>query len=185
MGSGEGGGGFRRGARSLWLLMGLLALLGAVIAGYLLGRSSGEDVNHARNEGRVAGERSGSARGAETGYRRGLRAGRRDGFREGYRRALAGAAGTGQGQAPAVPIRRSCGDIAEEGAGTYNVQSVNVICDIALQVARQWEMECAQRPSGDCTVRAGFACDYQQTGYELGSIACSDGDRRVTFATGA
>lgn len=173
----EGRGGPRR-AVFWWLLaFGLLTVLAVGGGGYLLGRSSGEDLNQARSEGRALGERAGSARGAESGYRTGLRLGHREGYRQAYRRALRAATRKGEPQNVPAPVHRSCGDIAEEGAGTYNVNSTNVICDIALQVARQWEMECAQQPSGDCTVKAGFACDYRQVAHELGNITCSEGKR--------
>jgi hypothetical protein len=174
--------------RRRWVLV-LVAVFGIAVAGasgYALGRSSGEDLNRASDDARQVGERIGSARGTERGYREGLRAGKREGYQETYRKARRKTlreAGE-QGTSPA-PATRSCGDIATEGAGSYGVEGVNVICDIALQVARQWEMECASIPSGDCSVRAGFDCDYTQTGEELGSITCTDGNRRVTFQTGA
>lgn len=167
-----------------WALVLVFAALLVAGGGYFLGRSGGEDLERARSDGRAAGERAGSAAGAERGYRSGLRKGRRQGYRSAYRTALRTKLRKGPGQVNVAPTRRSCGDIATEGAGSYNVHSVNVICDIALQVARQWEAECAQA-GGDCTVRAGFTCDYQQTAYELGSITCSDNSRRVTFQTGS
>ena len=154
-------------------------------AGYAVGRSTGEDLEEARSDGRAAGERSGSARGAARGYRQGFQRGRRRAYRSAYRKALARTLASGAGQISARPVNRSCGNLVEEGAGTYNVQSVNVVCDIARQVATQWEGECATRPSGSCTVRAGFACSYQEIGEELAAITCTDSDRRVTFQSGA
>jgi len=112
-------------------------------------------------------------------------AGRKRAYRSTYGRTFRRAIRAGQEEIAVGPVSRSCGDLANEGAGTYGVASVNVICDIALQVARQWELECATAPSGDCTVNAGFACDYTQVALELGNITCTQDDRTVTFETGA
>lgn len=170
--------------RFVWIVVSALALA-AIGGGYLLGRSGGEDLDRARSEGREAGQRAGAARGAERGYELGLGAGRREAFRRSYREARARTLRERRGEIAVAPTHRSCGDLVSEGAGSYGVESTNLICDIAVQVARQWEMECAATPEGDCTVNAGFYCDYTQTGYELGSITCTEGDRRVTFETGA
>ena len=175
----------RRRIRPLWLLVIIVIAFVAAAGGYVFGRSTGEDLDRARTDGRAIGERIGSASGAERGYRAGLGDGRRQAYRAAYRAALRRTLRRGKLELDTTPVRRSCGDLAEQGAGSYNVQSVNVICDIALQVGRQWAAECAQTAGGDCTVRAGFACDYQEVGYERGEINCTDGSRRVTFETGA
>ncbi len=151
--------------------------------GYVVGRSGGEDLDRARSEGRAAGERSGSARGAQRGYREGLQEGRRRTYRDAYERALTDTLGEGS-EPSTTPVSRSCGNLAEEGAGTYKVQSVDVICDIARQVATQWEMECTQTRSA-CTVRAGFSCSFAEAGIEQVRVTCVDGERRVTFESGA
>jgi hypothetical protein len=86
---------------------------------------------------------------------------------------------------PKAPTVISCGDLAQGGAGSYNVRAFDVDCGMARLVATQWEDECAQQPSGSCQVSAGFYCSFQDAGYELGYIACTSGTRRVTFETGA
>ena len=121
-------------------------------------------------------------RGAEEGSRRGHRAGLESRTTAGVpvrhtRRARDRTIAAGASDVAPEPISRSCGNLVETGAGSYNVRSVDVICDIALQVARQWEMECASNSGGDCTVLAGFYCDYTQTGYELGTISCTSGEQ--------
>jgi hypothetical protein len=167
------------------VVLAVLVIVGTAACGYALGRASGEDLTAARDAGRASGQQAGAARGAERGYRAGLKNGERQAYRLAYRQARERTINAGRGEIAAQPVNRSCGNLVESGAGSYNVQSVNVICDIALQVARQWEMECAITPEGDCTVRTGFFCDYTQTGYELGTIACTNGTRQVTFETGA
>ena len=78
-----------------------------------------------------------------------------------------------------------CGDLAESGAGTYNVRATGVDCETAIVIARQWEDECATRPDGSCRVTLGFSCKYRQAGYESGVISCTSGRRAVRFETGA
>jgi hypothetical protein len=161
-------------------------------AGYLLGDAAGATATDSGSE-RTEAQRNAAARAAadtarrseQRGYYAGLSQGRRDG------RARGEAVGKGAGTTAATTERaaetvtRSCGDLAQDGAGTYGVASVNVECTTARQVAQQWETECASQPSGDCTVSTGFACNYEQTGEELGSITCSNADRKVTFENGA
>ena len=84
-----------------------------------------------------------------------------------------------------APKTVRCGDLVESGAGTYDVRATGVDCETAIVVARQWESECASASDGSCEVTLGFACAYAQTGYELGSITCTMGDRKVSFQTGS
>ena len=86
---------------------------------------------------------------------------------------------------PEKPRSADCGDIAQSGAGTYNVRATGVDCETAIVIARQWEDECATRPDGSCRVTLGFSCRYRQAGYESGVINCTSGARAVTFETGA
>ena len=113
-----------------------------------------------------------------------MRAGRRQAFRASYRSARRRTIEARAGDVAPEPISRSCGNLVETGAGSYNIESVAVICDIALQVARQWEMECAANPTATGTsMRESFATT--QTGFELGTLTCTGGSLQVTFETGA
>ena len=163
----------------------MLLVAGAGGGGYALGRASGEDLERARASGQAQGQKAGAARGAERGYRVGLAKGKKTGYRAGYRTERKRVLRGGQSKVAAAPVNRSCGNLVEDGAGTYNVSSVDVVCDLAKQVARQWEMQCANQPSGSCTVGLDFSCSYSRPGYELGSISCTNADRRVSFETGA
>lgn len=173
--------------RVWWMAAVIVALLATLVGGaaYLLARNSGEDLDRARAKGDREGVRLGSRAGTERGLESGERAGEKRAFKPAYRRARARTIKGGAGTTAAAPVSRSCGDLVESGAGTYKVQSVNTVCDIATQVARQWEDQCASQPSGTCTVRAGFACTYVDAGIELGRITCTSGSRKVTFETGA
>lgn len=161
----------------------LVVLLAAAAAGggYALGVGQGEDLERAKSEGAALGKRTGGARGAETGYRAGLKAGHRAGYRKAYKRAL-----EQEPPAPAASLpKESCGDLATDGAGTYTVESVGVECGEARQVAEQWEEQCADEPSGDCQVSAGFYCNFEEVAIEQANITCASGNRRVTFESGA
>jgi len=82
-------------------------------------------------------------------------------------------------------VKRSCGDLARRGFGIGNLESVDVDCDTARRVTREWEAECATRPSGSCSVSSGFACEFREVGFEGGDVSCTKGNRRVDFMTGA
>jgi hypothetical protein len=169
----------------LWAIGAFILVLAAAAGAYAFGNASGEDLAAARANGRAKGQRAGAARGAEKGYRDGLARGKKQGYKAAVRQAKKKTLIGGQAEVAAAPVSRSCGNLVENGAGTYSISSVDVICDIARQVARQWEMQCASKPSGSCTVGAGFACSYKQVGEELGNITCTSGDRRVAFENGA
>lgn len=86
---------------------------------------------------------------------------------------------------PAEPASVDCGDLAQSGAGVYNVRATGVDCETAIVIARQWQDECATRPDGSCRVTLGFSCRYRQKGYESGAIRCAGSRGAVTFEAGA
>lgn len=79
---------------------------------------------------------------------------------------------------------KQCGDIPSRLI--YDIRTKRVSCTTARRVARQWGSQCAQTPTGSCTVSAGFYCQYRATGYESGAIRCArSGGRVVRFVTGS
>jgi hypothetical protein len=155
----------------------LVLAAGGALAGYSLGVSGGADLGGAKGRGEAEGERSGAARGTRGGYRTGLRAGRRTGYRKAYDGGLE--------VTPEPVAERDCGNLVESGAGTYAVKAKGADCDLARNVARQWETECATGGDGSCRVSAGYECVYRDAGYELGYITCTSGSAQVRFETGA
>lgn len=150
--------------------------------GLLVGHSQGGDLDAATAEGRATGAEAGAKRGTELGYRAGYRTAYADASQKAFRSAKKRAMKRGATSIKATPVLRECGDLAEEGAGTYSVRSENVVCDIARQVAYQWESQCA---ATSCSVPAGFACSTVQVGYELSNTTCLSGSRKVTFESGS
>jgi hypothetical protein len=96
------------------------------------------------------------------------------------------------GGAPPPPLPPSgtqlkCGDLAEDGYGTYNVQGNGVDCTAARNMAYIWEEVClgSDIAPNPCPVVRRFSCSQNEVGIELVSIACIRGDHAVTFENGA
>jgi TolA-binding protein len=80
-------------------------------------------------------------------------------------------------EANATPTSYSCGDLASSGAGIYNVNSVGVTCEQALDVVHAWEND-VDLPD--------WSCSTQQLGIELFKASCqSISGGVVTFEYGA
>jgi hypothetical protein len=80
-------------------------------------------------------------------------------------------------EANATPTNYSCGDLASSGAGIYNINSVGVTCDQALDVVHAWE--------GDVDL-PDWSCSTQQLGIELFEASCqSPSGGVVTFEYGS
>jgi hypothetical protein len=84
------------------------------------------------------------------------------------------------GSAPHGQLER-CGDIADEGAGVYDVEARHVSCENARRVARQWEDDC-EAPG--CEI-LGFRCNERLLGYERVRINCRRAPRLVRFIFGS
>jgi hypothetical protein len=96
------------------------------------------------------------------------------------------------GGAPPAPepppgSRIKCGDLAESGAGTYNVVANGANCDTALHMAYLWQEICfaPDRGPNPCPVIDGFTCLSTEVGLELVTIQCIKGRRVVSFENGA
>ncbi len=80
-----------------------------------------------------------------------------------------------------------CGDLAEGGAGTYNVVANGANCFTARQMAGLWQEICFGPDPGPnpCPVIDGFSCISTEIGIELVTIQCIGGRRVVSFESGA
>jgi hypothetical protein len=88
---------------------------------------------------------------------------------------------------PPAGTQVECGDLADEGAGTYSVKGNGVDCDTARSMAYTWEticlgMDVAPNP---CPVIRRFNCSQSEVAIELVSITCVRGRHAVTFENGA
>jgi hypothetical protein len=80
-------------------------------------------------------------------------------------------------EANATPTSYSCGDLASSGAGIYNINSVGVTCEQALDVVHAWE---------DDVDLPDWSCSTQQLGIELFKASCqSSSGGVVTFEYGS
>ncbi len=84
--------------------------------------------------------------------------------------------------APASAGVRSCGDIAKNGSGIFNVTSRGVTCKHARSFAKRTLRACDTRTT--CT-RGSFTCRTRQTGDEVWDTRCTSGARVVRFQFGA
>lgn len=165
------------------VLAGLAAFLVSASAAFLFANYQGVDVDQARAEGAATGSASGAQRGELLGYRSGYRRAFTQTRKRSYSSTKRRVVKAGAAEASKVaPINRSCGNMVDEGAGSYSVQAQNLVCDLARQVVVQWEMHCS---TGTCSVPAGFSCSYRDGGIELVHVTCIDGERVVRFDNGA
>lgn len=81
----------------------------------------------------------------------------------------------------------NCGDLAESGAGTYNVVANGANCFTARHMAYLWQEICFAPDAGPnpCPVTDGFSCISTEVGLELVTIQCIKGRRVVSFENGA
>lgn len=104
--------------------------------------------------------------------------------------SLEPAAHTDGGTPPPEPPPGSkikCGDLAESGAGTYNVVANGANCFTARHMAYLWQEICLAPDAGPnpCPVTDGFSCISTEVGVELVTIQCIKGRRVVSFENGA
>jgi len=104
--------------------------------------------------------------------------------------SLEPAAHTGGGPPPPEPPPGSkikCGDLAESGAGTYDVVANGANCFTARHMAYLWQEICFAPDAGPnpCPVIDGFNCISTEVGLELVTIQCIKGRRIVSFENGA
>jgi hypothetical protein len=104
--------------------------------------------------------------------------------------SLKPAAHSGGAPSPPLPPRGTqveCGDLGDDGYGTYNVNGNGVDCDTARRMAYIWEGVCSGIDMGPnpCPIIDGFSCTQSKVGIELVSIACVKPGRAVTFENGA
>jgi len=104
------------------------------------------------------------------------------------------AEGTGRGPHGAMPglqiaskgTQRTCGDLAESGAGVYDVVATGVTCIQALHIAHVWDLACPGDLRGPCYIIHGGRCEETPVSYELVGINCEFPRKRfVQFQWGA
>jgi hypothetical protein len=172
---------------NFWLGIAAAAITVGAVACFLIGHSTGADVAGARADGASSGSRIGAASGAEAGFSTGYADGREKAYKVAFaksKREVLRKEAKAARAAAAVPVTRECGSDQSQGVGVGAIASVGASCEVAVEVAQQWQSECGQDADGSCAVSAGFACTLDNVASELSKIVCTNGSKQVTFETG-